>query len=84
MKLSLFNEAVTRTTGTLLLFFLAGGTCLAGAKEYTVAADGSGDFRTLQAALAAVPDDNPNRIVFHIRPGVYQGQIILPASKPNV
>jgi pectinesterase len=84
MKLSLFNETVTRTTGTVLLFFLAGGACRAGAKDYSVAADGSGDFRTLQAAVAAVPDGNPNRIIFHIRPGVYQGQIILPARKSNV
>jgi pectinesterase len=84
MKLSVSNKTAATTAEIVLLLLLAGTTGLAGPKEYTVAADGSGDFRTLQAAVAAVPDDNPNRIVFHIRPGVYQGQIVLPASKPNV
>jgi pectinesterase len=50
----------------------------------TVAADGGGDFRTVQDAIAAVPDDSPGRTVIRIKPGVYQGQIILPKTKANV
>ena len=75
-----------RTASTVLtaLLLLGARTSLADTKEYTVAADGNGEFKTLQAAIAAVPDGNSNRVVFHIRPGLYQGQIILPATKPNV
>src|SRR4051794_12438595 len=50
----------------------------------TVAADGSGDFRTVQAAVDAVPDRNPGRVVIHIRPGTYKEKILVPSSKPFV
>jgi pectinesterase len=50
----------------------------------TVAANSGGDFNTIQAAIAAVPDNSPDRTVIHIRPGTYQGPIHLPKSKPKV
>ncbi len=50
----------------------------------TVAADGSGDFRSVQDAVDAVPDNNPGRIVIRIKPGTYKGRITLPRSKPSV
>jgi pectinesterase len=53
-------------------------------KTFTVAADGSGDFPTVQAAVDAVPDKNPGRIVIHIKPGTYKEKITLPSSKPFV
>lgn len=84
MSLSVSRKVVANVAATVLVLFFGGIAGLAETKEYIVAADGGGDFRTLQAAIAAVPDDNPIRIVFHIRPGVYQGQIVLPNSKPNV
>jgi len=49
-----------------------------------VAADGSGGFKTVQAAIAAAPDDSTNPFVIHIKPGTYQGQIIVPKEKRNV
>lgn len=49
-----------------------------------VAADGSGDVRTVQEAFAAVPDDHPERTIIHIKPGVYDGQKILARQKRNV
>lgn len=56
-----------------------------GAKTITVAADGSGDCRTVQEAFAAVPDHRAKeRTVIHVRPGTYAGQKILAASKTNV
>src|SRR5438552_10540968 len=57
---------------------------VAEAKTITVAADGGGDVKTMQEAIAAVPDKSPDRTVIHIKPGTYQGQIILPKSKSNV
>ncbi|MDQ3813979.1 MAG: pectinesterase family protein [Armatimonadota bacterium] len=59
----------------------AGG---AQAKTITVAADGSGDFKTVQEAIVAVPDNSAERTVIHLKPGTYQGQIILPKEKTNV
>jgi len=50
----------------------------------TVAADGSGDFKTVQAAVDAVPDENSGHIVIHIKPGTYKEKINLPRSKPFV
>jgi pectinesterase len=58
--------------------------CLAESKPIIVAADGTGDFKTVQEAIAAVPDNSPDRVVIHIKPGTYLGQIILPKTKSNV
>jgi pectinesterase len=55
-----------------------------GARTITVAADGTGDFRTVQEAVAAAPDNNADRTTIRIRPGVYHGQVVVPASKPNL
>lgn len=52
--------------------------------EITVAADGSGDVRTVNEALARVPSGNKSRCTIRIRPGVYNEQIRVPASKPYV
>ena len=46
-----------------------------------VAADGSGDFRTVQQAVDHVNDDNDHRIVIHIKPGVYSEQIRVSSGK---
>ena len=50
----------------------------------TVAADGTGQYKTVQEAIAAIADGNPKRVIVHIKPGTYQGQILLPAGKTNV
>jgi pectinesterase len=55
-----------------------------GARTLTVAADGTGDFRTVQAALEAVPDYNTDRTTIQIGPGVYHGVIVVGESKTNV
>jgi pectinesterase len=54
------------------------------AKDITVAADGNGDFKTVQAAVDAVPANNPDRIVIHIKPGTYKEKLLIPADKPFV
>jgi pectinesterase len=50
----------------------------------TVAADGSGDVATVQAAIDAVPSGNAARFTIDIEPGVYTGQVIVPADKPHI
>jgi PelA/Pel-15E family pectate lyase len=46
-----------------------------------VAADGSGDFKTVQQAVDHVPDNNTERIVIQIKPGVYREQIRVTSGK---
>lgn len=50
----------------------------------TVAADGTGDTRTVQDAINKVPENNPKRFVITIKPGIYKEQIRVPASKPYI
>jgi PelA/Pel-15E family pectate lyase len=55
-----------------LCFFVADG-------QIVVAADGSGDFKTVQQAVDHVQGDKP--VVIHIKPGVYKEQIRVSAGK---
>jgi pectinesterase len=50
----------------------------------TVVADGSGDHTSIQAAVDAVPPGNAGPFTIKVRPGVYRGQVIIPADKPNI
>jgi pectinesterase len=43
--------------------------------DIVVAADGSGDFKTIQAAVASVPRTNRERTVIFIKDGVYKEKI---------
>lgn len=47
-----------------------------------VAGDGSGQFRTVQAAVDSVPAGNRERVVILIRPGTYKERVIVPKEKP--
>ncbi|MCL6515496.1 pectinesterase family protein [Alicyclobacillus sp.] len=49
-----------------------------------VAADGSGNFTTLQAAIDQVPANSPARWLILVRPGIYRGTVHIPTSKPNI
>ncbi|MGC4888144.1 pectinesterase family protein [Micromonospora sp. DT227] len=50
----------------------------------TVAADGSGTYRTVQEAVDAVPANNTTRRVITIKPGTYRQVVRVPANKPNI
>ncbi|MGH9967097.1 MAG: pectate lyase, partial [Pyrinomonadaceae bacterium] len=50
--------------------------------QLTVAADGSGDFTTVQQAIDHVPENNIRQIVVYIKPGVYKEQVKVPPNKP--
>lgn len=52
--------------------------------DITVAADGSGNFRTINEAIAKVPENNKARFVIAIKPGTYNEQVRVPANKPFV
>ena len=47
--------------------------------DQVVAADGSGDFKTVQAAVAAIPADNRERVVIFIKNGTYHEKVRIDA-----
>ncbi|WP_155058923.1 pectinesterase family protein [Streptomyces blattellae] len=59
-------------------------TTAAAATTLTVAADGSAQYRTVQAAVDAVPVNNASRVVISVRPGTYREVVKVPANKPHV
>ncbi|TLS48048.1 pectate lyase [Streptomyces montanus] len=54
------------------------------AATLTVAKDGSGQYKTVQAAVNAVPANNPSRVVISIKPGTYRETVKVPSNKPHV
>ena len=69
----------------LLLFVaLAAGFIAPAQKKITVAADGSGDYRTVQAALDAVPPGGTSAVTIYIRKGVYREVVVVDARKSFV
>lgn len=52
--------------------------------DAVVSADGSGTHTTLQAAIADVPTNNSKPFVVLIKPGKYEGQIIVPKMARHV
>ncbi len=81
------TQPTTATTSDAELAFIGRKATQAvrkGARTITVAADGSGDVRTVQEAIKLVEDDNADRTTIKIRAGVYKGPIVLPESKQNV
>lgn len=54
------------------------------AASVTVAADGSGNYRTVQAAIDAVPTNNASRFTINIKKGTYREMVTVPANKPFV
>ena len=56
----------------------------ANATALTVAADGSGDFTTVQGAIDAVPANNAQRVVITVKKGTYVEQVYVGATRPLV
>ena len=48
--------------------------------DITVAADGSGDFKTVQAAVASIPATNLERTIVFIKDGLYKEKVRIDAS----
>ena len=49
-----------------------------------VAADGSGDYTTVQAAIDAVPDDNLSQYLIYIKAGTYNEHVYIPLNKSRL
>jgi pectate lyase len=57
---------------------VASGTTL------SVAQDGSGQYRTVQAAVDAVPANNASRVTISVKPGTYRETVKVPSNKPHI
>jgi pectin methylesterase-like acyl-CoA thioesterase len=53
-------------------------------QQPTVATDGTGLYRTVQAAVDAAPTNSTSRIVITIKAGTYREILTVPSNKPNV
>jgi pectinesterase len=53
-------------------------------KKWTVSQDGSGNYKTVQSALDAVPKNNRQRITIYIRNGTYYEKLHLDSTKDFV
>ncbi|HEX8369386.1 MAG TPA: pectinesterase family protein [Pyrinomonadaceae bacterium] len=56
----------------------------AGINLLTVAADGSGNFCTVQGAVDFVPANNAQRVVINVRNGTYTEIVYINSNKPNI
>ncbi|UKM66481.1 pectinesterase family protein [Flavobacteriaceae bacterium GSB9] len=52
--------------------------------HFVVNANGSGDFKTVQEAIDAVPDFRKTETKIFIKNGIYKEKLVLPSSKINV
>jgi pectinesterase len=69
--------------GFVVLLAAAVGSPSPAVKASTVvAADGSGEFRSVQEAIDAVTARNRTRVVIRIKPGVYKARVTIPSNKP--
>uniref|UniRef100_A0ACD6ARZ7 Uncharacterized protein n=1 Tax=Avena sativa TaxID=4498 RepID=A0ACD6ARZ7_AVESA len=53
-------------------------------KTYVVDPKGGGDYKTINAALAAIPEGNTGRVILDLKPGEYREKVFLNLSKPFV
>jgi pectinesterase len=52
--------------------------------SFTVAKDGSGQFKTIQEAIFAARDLSQQQVTIHIKNGVYNEKLIIPSWKTNI
>jgi len=71
-----------------LLFFVSAWPLLAQPTTYptsfTVAQDGSGNFKTIQEAINAVRDLSQVQVTIHIKKGTYHEKLVIPSWKTNI
>ncbi|ADB40765.1 pectinesterase family protein [Spirosoma linguale] len=52
--------------------------------SFTVAQDGSGNFKTIQEAVNSFRDHSQVRVTLYVRNGVYAEKLVIPSWKPNI
>ena len=53
-------------------------------QEFTVAQDGSGDYKTIQEAVNAVRDHSQIPATIKVKNGIYREKLVIPAWKKNI
>jgi len=53
-------------------------------QKFTVAQDGSGNFKTIQEAVNAVRDHSELKAVIRVGKGIYKEKLVIPAWKKNI
>jgi pectinesterase len=76
--LSLFWSAL------LLLTLSAHAQVAAAGGSIIVAQDGSGQFKTVQEAVNAVPDQSQKQVIIRVKPGVYKEKLVVPVLKTHI
>jgi pectinesterase len=52
--------------------------------DFIVSPDGKSKYKTLQAAINAVPDCKTTRTVIYLKKGIYKEKVVVPSSKTNL
>ncbi|MBX0292075.1 pectin esterase [Hymenobacter sp. HSC-4F20] len=68
----------------LLALLLLALAATARPQELVVAQDGTGQFRTVQAAIDAAPAQSKQEVIIRIRKGVYKEKLVIPVSKTHL
>jgi pectinesterase len=56
----------------------------AGSREFVVAADGSGQYRSVQAAVDALPARSDEAVTIRVKPGTYAERVDIPRDRPPI
>jgi pectinesterase len=67
--------------GAVVVLAAAAGARAEEAKELVVAADGSGQFRTVQDAVDAAPEGATSPVIIRLKPGRHEGRVNVPVKK---
>jgi pectinesterase len=51
---------------------------------FTVSADGSETYKSVQEAINAVPSGQTDRCVIHVKPGTYKEKLVIPKDKGSI
>ena len=81
------NSRVASTTSAVVTAALVGAVVTAtpaAAATLTVAADGTAQYRTVQAAINAAPANSSARTLITIKAGTYREVVRVPANKPAI
>ena len=71
-----------RASAVLLSALAVSGLAAIDARSQSVvAADGSGQFKTVQQAVDRAPAHSRTRFVIHIKPGIYEERVVVPPEK---
>ncbi|MFI5933847.1 pectinesterase family protein [Actinoplanes sp. NPDC051494] len=81
---AIIQETCTANSNKQWAFTPVTGATPPPAGSFTVAADGSGTYKTVQAAIDAVGAGNASRKTITIKPGTYRETLSVPSTKPYV